>query len=133
MNATNKLKLLILSKFDSKYGLQTTESEIEAAYEATDNDEYGDKDMCFQDCRSEVRGSGEESGLDATAYSRHFECDAHAIEALDGSWVGFNYWHGGGKHGEPEAMEWIETAYDVTSKEVLKPVRIFEKTQGAAS
>lgn len=55
MNATNKLKLLILSKFDSKYGLQTTESEIEAAYEATDGDEYGDKDMCYQGEQNELK------------------------------------------------------------------------------
>ncbi|WP_244097750.1 hypothetical protein [Burkholderia anthina] len=36
-----------------------------------------------------------------------------AAQAPDGSWVGWNYWYGGGKHGEPEAVEWIEDAYDV--------------------
>lgn len=64
---------------------------------------------------SEVRGEGMETGLDAP-YSRHYESDAVAIECPDGSWVGFTYWYGGGKHGEPESIDWVEYAYDVNCK-----------------
>lgn len=64
---------------------------------------------------SEVRESGMETGLDAD-YSRHYESEAVAVECPDGSWVGFTYWYGGGKHGEPESIDWVEYAYDVNCK-----------------
>jgi hypothetical protein len=81
---------------------------------------------------SEVRESGECTGLDAP-YSRHYESDAVAIQCPDGSWVGFTYWYGGGKHGEPEAIDWIEYAYDVECKEEQKmmTVRTFTKGENA--
>lgn len=59
--------------------------------------------------------------------SRHYESEAVACQMLDGSWVGWTSWYGGGKHGEPESIPWIEDAYDLDCKEVVKTVREFTK------
>ncbi len=48
---------------------------------------------------------------------------------LDGSWVGWTYWYGGGKHGEPGSIPWIEDAYDVTFVEQLVKVKQFHKAE----
>ena len=41
---------------------------------------------------------------------RHFVCVFHFLE-IDGKTVAYAYWYGGGKHGEPESMDWIEDAF----------------------
>ena len=81
---------------------------------------------------SEVRESGMETDLPAE-YSRHYESYAVAVQCPDGSWVGFTYWYGGGKHGEPEAIDWIEYAYDVNCKveEKVMTVHTFTKVDKA--
>ncbi len=65
---------------------------------------------------SEVRCGTTETGLPC-AYSRYFEAKAVAQQMPDGSWVGWTYWYGGGKHAEPEAIEWMEEAYDLDCSE----------------
>ena len=49
------------------------------------------------------------------------------MEMLDGSWVGWTYFFGGGKHGEPSEMPWMEDAYDVATEVVMEPVRKFRR------
>lgn len=77
---------------------------------------------------SDVRESGMETGLDAP-YSRHYESDAVAVQCPDGSWVGFTYWYGGGKHSDPGSIDWVEYAYDVNCKveEKVMTVHTFTK------
>lgn len=79
---------------------------------------------------SEVRCSGEDTGLECD-WSRHYESKAVAAKMPDGSWVGWTYWYGGGKHGEPEAIEWMEDAYDltVTEEQKLVTVRTFKREE----
>ncbi len=77
------------------------------------------------DAESEVRCTGIETGL-PSEYSRHYESEAVAARLPDGSWVGWTYWYGGGKHGEPEAIDWIEHTYDVQCKEEEKLVTVRE-------
>jgi hypothetical protein len=48
---------------------------------------------------------------------------------LDGSWVGWTYWYGGGKHGEPGSIKWVEDAYDVVMTEVQKGVKEFRRVE----
>lgn len=81
------------------------------------------------DARNEIRSSGIETGLPCN-YSRHYESDAVAAQMPDGSWVGWTYWHGGGKHGEPDAIDWMDSAYDLncTEEEKIVTVRTFTKT-----
>jgi len=89
----------------------------------------GDDDLCdkLQDALGEVRCSGDETGL-GVGYSRHYEASAVAKQLPDGSWVGWTYWYGGGKHGSPSSIPWMEDAYDVTSHEETRVVRVFNKT-----
>lgn len=97
---------------------------VEAQWEAM-SEEYE-----HQDAMNEVRCSGQETGLPSPG-SRNYESDAVAAQYLDGSWVGWTYWYGGGKHGEPEAVEWIEYAYDVDCVEEQKMVTVHTFTKPA--
>lgn len=67
----------------------------------------------LQEARNEIRECGVETGIDRGEWSRHYESEEVAMKVRDGSWVGWTYWHGGGKYGEPEAIDWISGAYDV--------------------
>lgn len=63
-------------------------------------------------------------------FSRHYESKSVAMQMQDGGWVGWTYWFGGGKHGTPEEIEWIEYAYELSciEQEKMVTVRTFEKT-----
>lgn len=82
----------------------------------------------IQDHLSNFRTGGTETNLPCE-YSRHYESESVAAQVLDGSWVGWTYWFGGGKHGEPEAIEWLEYAYrlDCEEEEQIVIVRTFSK------
>jgi len=73
--------------------------------------------------------SGEVETSIPSESSRHYESKSVAAKMPDGSWVGWTYWYGGGKHGEPEAIEWIEGAYDLDLKEEMKMVLVREFTK----
>jgi hypothetical protein len=73
------------------------------------------------DSKYEVRCGDLETELSCES-SRHYESNAVAMKFPDGSWVGWTFWCGGGKHGEPEAIEWINNAYDIECKEEEKLV-----------
>jgi hypothetical protein len=92
-------------------------------------DDLWDEADCLTDAMSEIRTSGTSTGLDSE-YCRHYESEAVAVQAPNGQWVGFTYWYGGGKHGEPGALEWIAYAYHVTCKEERKMVTVQTFTQG---
>lgn len=98
--------------------------DVDNLYEQRDEDPEWECSMI--DAREEVRTSGTETKI-PTEYSRHYESDAVAMEMPDGSWVGWTYWYGGGKHGNPEEMPWMESAYHVhcTSEEKVVTVRTF--------
>lgn len=80
----------------------------------------------LQDATNEVRCGQVETGLPCE-WSRHYESKAVAAKMPDGSWVGWTYWYGGGKHGEPEAVGWMDDAYDLdcAEEEKLVVVRTF--------
>lgn len=94
-----------------------TESEIEDAYCYTvDNDGYGIKET--------VRCEGLETNLPAP-FSRNYECEIRAIETDDG-WICYNFWHGGGKFGNEESIDFISDAFYATCQE--KEVLTIERT-----
>ncbi|QYC52551.1 hypothetical protein [Salmonella phage SSBI34] len=64
--------------------------------------------------------------------SRHYESDQVARETPFG-WVSWTYWYGGGKHGNPEEIDWMEYAYyvNMTSKEVVRTEYSFTKVEGS--
>ena len=121
LTAQQKVKHMILTRIANWRDRPLPEfsaASIDEAYEAADEDD-------IQDMSNEVREGQFETGL-RCEWSRHYESKAVAAQALDGSWVGWTYWYGGGKHGEPEAIDWIEYAYDVTCKEEEKLVVVRE-------
>jgi hypothetical protein len=129
MTPQQKIKWLILEKARSwtEVGApeppKITADNVDAIYDEQEGDEYG-----LQDARNEVRCGGTETKLPGPS-SRHYESEEVAAQCPDGSWVGWTHWYGGGKHGDPEEMEWIPDAYDltVTEKEVTITQRTFAK------
>jgi hypothetical protein len=83
-------------------------------------EELAEEDI-YWDAKSEVRGGQVETGLPSPR-SRHYESKAVAAQLPDGSWVGWTYWYGGGKYGEPEAIDWMAEAYDLDCQEEEKLV-----------
>ncbi|HEX7906793.1 MAG TPA: hypothetical protein VF534_01690 [Paraburkholderia sp.] len=129
MTAEQKLKHLILNK-QAEWAKETppeiTADNVDAVYqEAYDNDGGS-----LQDARNDVRASGDDTGLKCE-WSRHYESKAVACQYLDGSWIGWTYWYGGGKHGEPEGIDWMDEAYDLTVTEEPRTIihRTFTKVE----
>jgi hypothetical protein len=127
MTAAQKIKHLILirnSEWNAEKLPEITPKNIDEVYkEAEGEDGYG-----LQDARDDIRSSGINTKLDCP-FSRHFESEAVAMQAPDGTWVGWTYWYGGGKHAEPEAIDWIEDAYDVECTEEQKTVTVYTFTK----
>jgi len=96
----------------------TTAEEIEAAYD------LAVEKRIHWDMQEEVRSGGIETDLPAP-HSRHYEVDIHA-QLIDSQWVGYNFFHGGGKHGQAESIDWMEDAFFVDCKEEL--VTITQRT-----
>lgn len=103
---------------------EINESNIDDVYE-----ELVEEDMHW-DALDEIRCCGVETGLTCPS-SRNYDSEAVAAKMLDGSWVGWTYWYGGGKYGSPEKIEWMSEAYElnVTEKEVTTIERNFEKVE----
>lgn len=82
---------------------------------------------CFSECwdvEYEARyGDQEVSDLEPKTSSRHYEIEVRASE-IDGVWVAWDFYYGGGKHGEPEAFDWISNARIVDCEE-----RVVTKTE----
>lgn len=115
------LKAIEWEQTDENISSSVSYEDIDEVYE----DAYGLG--ILDDCDYEVRHSGIETGLPCPI-SRHYECDAVAIQVGD-RWVGFNYWHGGGKHSDPDSIEWIEDAYFVKATPKVITSYDFEKEE----
>ena len=129
MTAEQRLRRHIILETAKRY----TELSIPAHIDESNVDEIWDslgEECCdeLQDIILETRESGEPTGLECE-YSRHYESTAVARELCDDCWVGWTYWYGGGKHGNPEEVEWIEDAYYVDVKQETKIVNVFTKTE----
>jgi hypothetical protein len=128
MTPQQKIKAVILARAAEWAEVELpplTAENIDEEYDAADEGEMED---CMQDARSEVRCGQVETGLLCES-SRHYESKSVAAQTPDGAWVGWTYWYGGGKHGEPEAIDWISDAYhlDCTEEEKVVTVRTFTK------
>lgn len=114
-----KIKYAILAGLfannDKEISTSLTEDEVEELW-----DENYDE---VQDIKYEFREGQVETNIPCE-YSRHYESNSVAAQCPDGTWVGWTYWYGGGKHGEPEAIEWIEHAYDLECVEEQKVVTV---------
>lgn len=72
-----------------------------------------------------LRSEGVETDLIAP-YDRNYQCRIHASEMEDGTWVAWPYWTGGGKHGDPGSIPWIEDAFEVETWTEPRTVRMFK-------
>lgn len=95
------------------------ELEIEKLWKEAQENDYR------QDPMEEFRQSGEETKIECD-WSRHYESKSVAKKLSDGSWVGWTYWYGGGKHGEPSEMDWMSDAYELDCVETEKLVMVRE-------
>ena len=118
---------LSVDSLKSGSGIDSIKEFIQEAEYNQEIQEY----FCWQDSEAEVRYSGTDTGMGAPS-SRHYECEHKAMQVFGGQWVGFNFWHGGGKHGEPEGIDWIPDAelLDVEEEEVTIIQRTFSKKGG---
>ncbi len=127
MTPSQKLKLAILFRakmFDDSIPLDAAALSVDGALVDRTYDDLEENDGgSLQDARNEIREGQVETKLE-TDWSRHFEAKAVAMKTPDGSWIGWTYWFGGGKHAEPEAIEWIGEAYDLDCKEEEKTLTV---------
>lgn len=119
MTAAEKIKWLIL---------RDAGQDIEFGSEAVNNlfDELNGEDDGLQDSIESIRTGGDETNVSAP-YSRCYESISKAAKLPDGTWVGWTHWYGGGKHGYPREIEWIDDAYDLELEEEKEVVVIQRK------
>jgi len=124
MTPEQKIKHAVLQRAHNNSDITlpgpVTADNVETLYDANN------QDYELQDATQEMRSGEVETGLKCE-WSRHYESKAVAAKMPDGSWVGWTYWYGGGKHGEPEAIDWMNEAYDLDclEEEKLVVVRTF--------
>lgn len=124
MKPEYKIKYSILAQYwrveqDEEISPNLTQLKVEELWEEYEEELY---DYVYEFREGEVQ-----TNIEAD-YSRHYESYSVAAKCPDGSWVGWTYWFGGGKHGEPEAIDWMEYAYDLDCvEEKLVVVQIFSK------
>jgi len=100
-----------------------TEKNIDKFYE-----ELLVKENIHWDYVSNFRESGEETNIGCD-WSRNYESKSVATQLRDGTWVGWTYWYGGGKHGDPDSIPWMDEAYflECSAHEETIIVRDFKK------
>lgn len=125
MTPSQKIKHAILN-LATQWGVScqpaVTVDNVDALYDAlVDQDGHWDAE-------SEIREGDEDTGLPCE-YSRHYESKSVAAKMPDGSWVGWTYWYGGGKHGAPDEIDWMGAAYDLNcvEEERLVTIKTFTK------
>lgn len=99
---------------------QVTEENFDKLCELVE-DEYYD---AFEELRCEYE---EETGLQCPGH-RHYESKSVA-RLIDGDWIGWTYYYGGGKHGEPGSVDWVHGAYFLNVREEPRIVKVFEKKE----
>ena len=103
----------------------STKDGICEAWERAEEYEGIFSDTEIIDEEAEFRCSGQSTGLTCRQGSRHYECEQVARKLDDGTYVSWTYWSGGGKHGEPEAIDWMDGAFEVNCIEERKMVTVY--------
>lgn len=97
-----------------------TGEEVDKLY----NDFVNDDNTCdyIQDAKGHVRTGQYQTKVDNGDYSRNYENESVCLKTEDGKYVGWTYWFGGGKHGNPSSIDWISDAYFLECEEKKKVV-----------
>lgn len=129
MTPEQKIKHLVLVKLaerDHREPPEVTVANVDALYAEYDN---------IGEILEEIRQGEVETHLPVPydRLMRYYEATPVAAKMPDGSWVGWMYWHGGGKHGVPQEIDWMDQAYDLNcvEEEKLVTVQTFTKVTPA--
>jgi len=127
MTPEQTLKLIMLTRANVTT-VDIDESNVDELFQTL----LVDEDLHWDE-KNELRQGDCETELPCE-WSRHYESKSVAVKAPNGRWVGWTYWYGGGKHGEPEAIDWMDEAYflDCVEQEKLVTVRTFSKIDEVA-
>jgi hypothetical protein len=101
---------------DAAYKLAKDYNGVFSEIEIIDEEEY-------------FREGGRATSLSCKGYSRHYESEQVARKLSDGTYVSWVYWSGGGKHGEPSAMDWMDEAFEVNCEEKQEMVTTYTFTK----
>lgn len=130
ITAEQCVKLEIIKRVASKNNVRLFKDEhmydvIGDTFNTGFEGEYEDD---FQEILYEIRDEGFEVNLSTKTYSRHYEVDCYVLE-IEGKWIAYDYYYGGGKHGEPEEFDWLSTCRYVNCEErvVTKVERTFSE------
>lgn len=119
MTPEQKIKHLIIvrvAEYAEEPQPEVTNENVDDLYDELDEDSA-------YEAKAEIRSGEVETGLPSQS-SRHYEAKEVAAKTHNGEWVGWTYWYGGGKHGEPEAIDWVDDAYDLNCVEEEKLVKV---------
>ncbi|CAH9014380.1 conserved hypothetical protein [Vibrio phage 249E41-1] len=115
-----------------KEGVTLTLDNSEDIYDCPDEFLEGDYlEDKMSDALYEIRYTGEEISLSPKNYSRHYEVDC-VVSKFDDVWIAWDYYYGGGKHADPDAIEWISDAEILNldkEEEVVTVVRTFSRKE----
>lgn len=123
------LVIKAIDSMDDKERARYKDVDFETQESPEDFEEiYEDLRDIIQDIEYDFRSGTDYTGLTTEGYSRNFEYDEVACKCC-GVWVGWTYWHGGGKHSEPEAIDWKKDAYfiDCVEEEVVAIKQTFSR------
>lgn len=123
MTPEQKIKREILLDLMKSEELGFDETEITAD---TVDGFYRDADPC--DIEYEFREGHVETDI-TPEYSSHYESRSVATKTSDGEWIGWTYWYGGGKYGEPGSIDWMGEAYELDCVEEQKVVTVRKFTR----
>jgi len=117
-----EILLIAIKQKDITFDGEITSENLDSLYQLLINDDL------HWDYENEMRKGDVDTNL-PSQFSRHYEAKEVATKMSDGSWIGWTYWYGGGKFGEPQAIDWMSEAYELSCKEEEKLiiVRTFNK------
>jgi hypothetical protein len=129
MTAEQRIKSFILSQAIEDGTIKNLNVQEDYSENIDDIFEEQNENWQLQDLMMEFRESGEQTKIPCD-YSRHYESYSVARKLGD-VWVGWTYWFGGGKHAEPEAIDWMNEAYflDVTEEQKVVTVYTYKKVE----
>lgn len=82
----------------------------------------------YYDIKEEIRGGKVRTGLpsnDGGIYSS--EAVAIPVIGIPSLYIGYEYYHGGSDHLEPEKAEWMEYCYLLQAEDRVQTVRFYKK------
>lgn len=103
-------------------GTELADDQIDDLYEMLVEDD------AHWDYESDFRVGDFETDIPC-GHDRNYETKSVAKKLSNGQWVGWTYYYGGGKYGNPEEIEWMEHAYllDCIETQQMVIVRNFSK------